>query len=164
MNWLKNFFRNISIFFLNEKEFIEKLFPKEKIRDVLLEIVENEKKKQIAFMMDSIKKQSEFIETIESYEKDLDRDEKEIGDLVNVWDFSSASWVDDNAYLLETLSKEEIADFGPCMVYESGVEHKITANFDILNGQQVDYKQNMILSQQKTNKLFYINSLHVRLI
>ena len=115
--------------------------------------------------MHSISAQKFFMEKVESYEKLLDTNEKNIGDFVIVWDFTSASYVNqisegqyEQVEPLCFLSDEEKDEFGKLMVYDieySGV-------FDL--NENISLVQDIILSSVKDNKLIAINSLHTRLV
>jgi hypothetical protein len=91
MKYIKNFFRNFFLLFLDTDELINifvSRIPKDRFLNALKEFVEEEKKAKIGEIMNSISAQKFFMEKVESYEKLLDTNEKNIGDFVIVWDFT----------------------------------------------------------------------------
>jgi hypothetical protein len=138
--------------------------PKERFLIALREFVEEEKRAKIGQIMHSISAQKHFIEKVENYEKLLDKNEKNIGDFVNIWDFSSASYVkeENNTYQqvepLYYLSEEEKENFGKCMVYDIEYSGVLEIN------ESLSLAQDLILSSVKDNKLIAINSLHTRIL
>jgi hypothetical protein len=168
MKYIKNFFRNFFILFLDTEKFISifvKRIPKEKFLEALREFVEEEKKKKIGQIMHSISAQKFFMEKLEDYEKMLDVDKKNEGDFVTIWDFTSASYVNkisDNVYEqvepLVYLTDEEKDNFGQLMVYD--IEYRGTLQLN----DNLGLVQDLILSSVKDNKLVAINSLHTRII
>jgi hypothetical protein len=168
MKYLKNFFRNFFLLFFDTEELIgiiAKRIPKEKFLEALREFVEEEKKAKIGQIMHSISAQKFFMEKMESYEKLLDTNEKNIGDFVVIWDFTSASYVtktEDNEYQqvepICFLSDEEKDNFGKLMVYD--IEH----NGILQLNEKLSLVQDLILSSVKDNRLVAINALHTRLV
>jgi hypothetical protein len=138
--------------------------PKERFLIALREFVQEEKRAKIGQIMHSISAQKHFIEKVENYEKLLDKNEKNIGDFVNIWDFSSASYVkeENNTYQqvepLYYLSEEEKENFGKCMVYDIEYSGVLEIN------ESLSLAQDLILSSVKDNKLIAINSLHTRIL
>ena len=115
--------------------------------------------------MHSISSQKFFMEKLENYEKMLDIDKKNEGDFVTIWDFTSASYVQqtsDNQYEqiepLCYLLDEEKDNFGKLMVYD--IEYRGTL---VLN-ENLALVQDLILSSVKDNKLIAINALHTRIV
>ena len=115
--------------------------------------------------MHSISAQRVYIERLENYEKMLDVKEKNEGDFVIIWDFTSASYVNkisDNTYEqvepLCYLSEEDKNNFGKLMVYD--VEHKSVLQLN----ETLALTQDLILSSVKDNKLVAVNALHTRII
>jgi hypothetical protein len=168
MKYLKNFFTNFFLLFLDTDELINifvSRIPKDKFLKALKEYVEEEKKAKIGEIMHSISAQKFFMEKVESYEKLLDTNEKNIGDFVIVWDFTSASYMNEisegqyeQTEPLYFLSDEEKDEFGKLMVYD--VEYRGTFQLN----ENVSLVQDIILSSVKDNKLIAINSLHTRLV
>ena len=168
MKYIKNFFRNFFLLFLDTEELISifvSRIPKEKFLSTLKEFVEEEKKAKIGQIMQSISAQKFFMEKVESYEKMLDIDKKNEGDFVTIWDFTSASYVNklsDNTYEqiepLCYLSDEEKDNFGKLMVYD--IEYRGTLQLN----ENLGLVQDLILSSVKDNRLIAINSLHTRII
>lgn len=168
MKYLKNFFRNFFLLFLNTDELISifvKRIPKEKFLEALKEFVQEEKRAKIGEIMHSISAQKFFMEKLESYEKMLDVDKKNEGDFVTIWDFTSASYVNkisENEYEqvepLCYLSDEDKDNFGKLMVYD--IEYRGTL---VLN-ENLGLVQDLILSSVKDNKLIAINALHTRIV
>ena len=168
MKYLKNFFRNFFLLFLDTEELISifvKRIPKEKFLETLRDFVEEEKKAKIGQIMHSISSQKFFMEKLENYEKMLDIDKKNEGDFVTIWDFTSASYVQqtsDNQYEqiepLCYLLDEEKDNFGKLMVYD--IEYRGTL---VLN-ENLALVQDLILSSVKDNKLIAINALHTRIV
>jgi hypothetical protein len=168
MKYFKNFFRNFFLLFLDTEELISifvKRIPKEKFLETLRDFVEEEKKAKIGQIMHSISSQKFFMEKLENYEKMLDIDKKNEGDFVTIWDFTSASYVQqtsDNQYEqiepLCYLSDEEKDNFGKLMVYD--IEYRGTL---VLN-ENLALVQDLILSSVKDNKLIAINALHTRIV
>lgn len=168
MRYLKNFFTNFFLLFLDTDKliniFVSKI-PKERFLFALKEFVEEEKKTKITQIMHSITAQRRFIETAESYEKLLDTNEKNIGDFVIIWDFTSASYVNqitegeyEQLEPLCFLSDEDKDNFGKLMVYD--IEYRGT--FDL--NEKISLVQDIILSSVKDNKLIALNALHSRLV
>jgi len=168
MRYIRNFFRNFFLLFLDSEKFISTFansIPKEKFLEALREFVEEEKRAKIGQIMHSISAQKFFIEKLESYEKMLDVDKKNEGDFVTIWDFTSASYVQqtsDNQYeQIEPLcyiSEEEKDNFGKLMVYD--IEYNGTLQLN----EKLVLVQDLILSSVKDNKLIAINSLHTRIV
>jgi len=167
MKYLKNFFRNFFLLFLDTDKLINifvSRIPKERFLIALREFVQEEKRAKIGQIMHSISAQKHFIEKVENYEKLLDKNEKNIGDFVNIWDFSSASYVkeENNTYQqvepLYYLSEEEKENFGKCMVYDIEYSGVLEIN------ESLSLAQDLILSSVKDNKLIAINSLHTRIL
>lgn len=168
MKYIKNFFRNFFLLFLNTEDFISifvKRIPKEKFLEALRDFVQEEKKAKIGQIMHAISAQKFFMEKLEDYEKMLDNDKKNEGDFVTIWDFTSASYVNrlpNNEYEqvepLCYLSDEEKDNFGQLMVYD--IEYRGTLQLN----DNLGLVQDLILSSVKDNKLVAINSLHTRII
>jgi hypothetical protein len=168
MKYLKNFFRNFFLLFLDTEELISifvKRIPKEKFLEALKEFVQEEKKAKIGEIMHSISAKKFFMEKLESYEKMLDVDKKNEGDFVVIWDFTSASYVNkitDSEYEqvepLCYLSDEDKDNFGKLMVYD--IEYNGTLQLN----DNLSLVQDLILSSVKDNKLIAVNSLHTRII
>jgi hypothetical protein len=168
MRYIKNFFRNFLLLFLDTEKLISILvsrIPKEKFLETLKDFVEEEKKAKIGQIMHSISAQKFFMEKLEDYEKMLDVDKKNEGDFVTIWDFTSASYVNqisDNEYEqvepLCYLSDEEKDNFGKCMVYD--IEYNGTLQLN----ENLGLVQDLILSSVKDNKFIAINSLHIRIL
>lgn len=168
MRYIKNFFRNFFLLFLDTEKLIDsfvKRIPKEKFLEALREFVEEEKKKKIGQIMHSISAQKFFMEKLEDYEKMLDVDKKNEGDFVTIWDFTSASYVNrlpNNEYEqvepLCYLSDEEKDNFGQLMVYD--IDYRGTLQLN----ENLALVQDLILSSVKDNKLVAINALHTRII
>lgn len=168
MKYIKNFFRNFFLLFLNTEDFISifvKRIPKEKFLEALRDFVQEEKKAKIGQIMHAISAQKFFMERLEDYEKMLDNDKKNEGDFVTIWDFTSASYVNkvsENVYEqvepLCYLSDEEKDNFGQLMVYD--IEYRGTLQLN----DNLGLVQDLILSSVKDNKLVAINSLHTRII
>jgi len=168
MRYIKNFFRNFFLLFLDTEKLIDsfvKRIPKEKFLEALREFVEEEKKKKIGQIMHSISAQKFFMEKLEDYEKMLDVDKKNEGDFVIIWDFTSASYVNkvsENVYEqvepLCYLSDEEKDNFGQLMVYD--IDYRGTLQLN----ENLALVQDLILSSVKDNKLVAINALHTRII
>jgi hypothetical protein len=168
MRYIKNFFRNFFLLFLNTEDFISifvKRIPKEKFLEALRNFVEDEKKAKIGQIMHAISAQKFFMEKLEDYEKMLDNDKKNEGDFVTIWDFTSASYVNkvsENVYEqvepLCYLTDEEKDNFGQLMVYD--IEYRGTLQLN----DNLGLVQDLILSSVKDNKLVAINSLHTRII
>jgi hypothetical protein len=168
MRYIKNFFRNFSLLFLDTEKFISifvNSIPKEIFLETLRDFVEEEKRAKIGQIMHSISAQKFFMEKLESYEKMLDVDKKNEGDFVTIWDFTSASYVNkisDNEYEqvepLCYLSDEEKDNFGKLMVYD--IEHKSVLQLN----EKLALTQDLILSSVKDNKLVAINALHTRIV
>ncbi len=168
MRYIKNFFRNFFLFFLDTDKLINifvSRIPKDRFLNALKEYVEEEKKAKIGEIMHSISAQKFFIEKVENYEKMLDKEQKNEGDFVVIWDFTSASYVnktEDNQYeQLEPLcylSDEDKDNFGKLMVYD--IEYRGTFQLN----ENINLVQDLILSSIKDNKLVAINALHTRLI
>jgi hypothetical protein len=144
--------------------FISKI-PKERFLETLKDFVEEEKKAKIGEIMHSISAQKFFMEKLENYEKMLDVDKKNEGDFVTIWDFTSASYVNqisDNEYEqvepLCYLSDEEKDNFGKCMVYD------IEYNGTLVLNENLGLVQDLILSSVKDNRLIAINALHTRIV
>ena len=143
MRYIKNFFRNFFLLFLDTEKlisiFVSKI-PKDKFLEALREFVEEEKKAKIGQIMHSISAQKFFMEKVESYEKMLDVDKKNEGDFVTIWDFTSASYVKkiaDNEYEqvepLCYLSDEEKDNFGKLMVYDADYRGTLQLNENLSN-------------------------------
>jgi hypothetical protein len=139
--------------------------PKERFIETLRILVEEEKKTKLGQIMHSISAQRVYIERLENYEKMLDVKEKNEGDFVIIWDFTSASYVNkisDNTYEqvepLCYLSEEDKNNFGKLMVYD--VEHKSVLQLN----ETLALTQDLILSSVKDNKLVAVNALHTRII
>lgn len=168
MRYIKNFFRNFFLLFLDTEKLIDifvSRIPKEKFVETLKFFVEEEKKIKIGQIMHSISAQRIFMEKLEDYEKMLDVDKKNEGDFVTIWDFTSASYVNrlpNNEYEqvepLCYLSDEEKDNFGQLMVYD--VEYRGTLQLN----ENLALVQDLILSSVKDNKLVAINALHTRII
>jgi hypothetical protein len=168
MKYLSNFFRNFFLLFLDTEKLIDifvQRIPKDKFVSALKEFVEEEKKAKIGQIMHSISAQKFFMEKVENYEKMLDNDKKNEGDFVTIWDFTSASYVnqiDENQYeQLEPLcylSDEEKDDFGKLMVYDTDYRGTLQLN------ENLGLVQDLILSSIKDNKLIAINGLHTRIV
>jgi hypothetical protein len=168
MKYIKNFFRNFFLLFLDTDELINifvSRIPKDRFLNTLKEFVEEEKKAKIGEIMHSISAQKFFMEKVESYEKLLDTNEKNIGDFVIVWDFTSASYVNqisegqyEQVEPLCYLSDEDKDNFGKLMVYD--IEYRGTFNLN----ENISLVQDIILSSVKDNKLIAVNSLHTRLV
>ncbi len=168
MRYIKNFFKNFFLLFLDTEQLISifvKRIPKEKFLETLKEFVEEEKKAKIGQIMHSISAQKFFMEKLENYEKMLDVDKKNEGDFVTIWDFTSASYVNklsDNEYEqvepLCYLSDEEKDNFGQLMVYD--IEYNGTLQLN----ENLGLVQDLILSSVKDNKLVAINALHTRIV
>ena len=144
---------------------IVKRIPKERFLEALKEFVEEEKKAKIGQIMQSISAQKFFIEKVESYEKLLDNEQKNEGDFVIIWDFTSASYVtktEDGQYEqvepLCFLSDEDKDNFGKLMVYD------IEYNGNMQLNENISLVQDLILSSVKDNKLIAINALHTRIV
>jgi len=168
MRYIKNFFRNFFLLFLDTEKlisiFVSKI-PKDKFLEALREFVEEEKKAKIGQIMHSISAQKFFMEKVESYEKMLDVDKKNEGDFVIIWDFTSASYVNrlpNNEYEqvepLCYLSDEEKDNFGQLMVYD--VEYRGTLHLN----ENLGLVQDLIVSSVKDNKLVAVNALHTRIV
>jgi len=168
MRYIRNFFRNFFLLFLDTEKFISifaNSIPKEKFLEALREFVEEEKRAKIGQIMHSISAQKFFIEKLESYEKLLDKDTKNIGYFVTIWDFTSASYVNqiseteyEQVEPLCNLSEEEKDNFGKLMVYD--IEYKGTLQLN----EKLVLVQDLIISSVKDNKLIAINSLHTRIV
>jgi len=168
MKYIKNFFRNFFLLFLDTDELINifvSRIPKDRFLNTLKEFVEEEKRAKIGEIMHSISAQKFFMEKVESYEKLLDTNEKNIGDFVIVWDFTSASYVNEisegqyeQVEPLCFLSDEEKDEFGKLMVYD--IEYRGVFNLN----ENISLHQDIILSSVKDNKLISVNSLHTRLV
>lgn len=168
MRYIKNFFRNFFLLFLDTEELISifvKRIPKERFLETLRDFVEEEKKAKIGQIMHSISAQKFFMEKLEDYEKMLDIDKKNEGDFVTIWDFTSASYVkqiSENEYEqlepLYYLSDEEKDNFGKLMVYD--IEYNGTLQLN----ENLALVQDLILSSVKDNKLIAINALHTRIV
>ena len=168
MKYLKNFFRNFLLLFFDSEELftiIAKRIPKEKFLEALREFVEEEKRAKIGQIMHSISAQKFFMEKVESYEKLLDTNKKNEGDFVIIWDFTSASYVNqisDTEYEqvepLCYLSDEDKDNFGKLMVYD------IDYNGTLVLNEKLALVQDLIISSVKDNKLIAINSLHTRIL
>jgi hypothetical protein len=168
MKYIKNFFRNFFLLFLDTEELISifvKRIPKEKFLEALKEFVEEEKRAKIGQIMHSISAQKFFMEKVESYEKMLDNEQKNEGDFVTIWDFTSASYVNqisDNEYEqvepLCYLSDEDKDNFGKLMVYDIKYRGAFQLN------ENISLVQDLILSSVKDNKLIAVNSLHTRIV
>jgi hypothetical protein len=168
MKYLRNFIRNFFLLFFDTEELIAiivKRIPKERFLEALKEFVEEEKKAKIGQIMQSISAQKFFIEKVESYEKLLDNEQKNEGDFVIIWDFTSASYVtktEDGQYEqvepLCFLSDEDKDNFGKLMVYD------IEYNGNMQLNENISLVQDLILSSVKDNKLIAINALHTRIV
>jgi hypothetical protein len=168
MKYIKNFFRNFFLLFLDTDKLINifvSRIPKDRFLNALKEFVEEEKRAKIGEIMHSISAQKFFMEKVESYEKLLDTNEKNIGDFVIVWDFTSASYVNqisegqyEQIEPLCFLSDEEKDNFGKLMVYD--IEYRGIFNLN----ENISLHQDIILSSVKDNKLIAINSLHTRIV
>jgi hypothetical protein len=168
MKYIKNFFRNFFLLFLDTDELINifvSRIPKDRFLSTLKEFVEEEKKAKIGEIIQSISAQKFFIDKMVNYEKLLDTNEKNIGDFVIVWDFTSASYVNqisegqyEQVEPLCHLSDEDKDNFGKLMVYD--IEYHGTFNLN----EDISLVQNIILSSVKDNKLIAVNSLHTRLV
>ena len=168
MKYIKNFFRNFFLLFLDTDRLINifvSRIPKDRFLNALKEFVEEEKRAKIGEIMHSISAQKFFMEKVESYEKLLDTNEKNIGDFVIVWDFTSASYVNqisegqyEQIEPLCFLSDEEKDNFGKLMVYD--IEYRGIFNLN----ENISLHQDIILSSVKDNKLIAINSLHTRIV
>ena len=168
MKYIKNFFRNFFLLFLDTDRLINifvSRIPKDRFLNALKEFVEEEKRAKIGEIMHSISAQKFFMEKVESYEKLLDTNEKNIGDFVIVWDFTSASYVNqisegqyEQIEPLCFLSDEEKDNFGKLMVYD--IEYRGIFNLN----ENISLHQDIILSSIKDNKLIAINSLHTRIV
>jgi len=168
MKYIKNFFRNFFLLFLDTDELINifvSRIPKDRFLNSLKEFVEEEKRAKIGEIMHSISAQKFFIDKMVNYEKLLDTNEKNIGDFVIVWDFTSASYVNqisegqyEQVEPLCHLSDEDKDNFGKLMVYD--IEYHGTFNLN----EDISLVQNIILSSVKDNKLIAVNSLHTRLV
>jgi hypothetical protein len=168
MKYIKNFFNNFFLLFLDTEKLISifvKNIPKEKFLEALKEFVEEEKRAKIGQIMHSISAQKFFIEKLENYEKTLDLNKKNEGDIVTIWDFTTATYVkkvSDDSYEQEnslcSLSDEEKNNFGKLMVYDAEYNGVIKLN------ENIALKQNLILSSINDNKLVAINSVHTRII
>lgn len=168
MRYIRNFFTNFSLLFLDTEKFISifaNSIPKERFLEALRSFVEEEKKAKIGQIMHSISAQKFFMEKLENYEKMLDTKEKDKGDFVIIWDFTSASYVEkvsDTEYIqLEPLchiSEEEKENFGKLMVYD--IEYKSVLQLN----EKLALTQDLILSSVKDNKLVAINALHTRIV
>lgn len=168
MRYLKNFFRNFFLLFFDTEELIGIIvsrIPKQKFLESLKDFVEEEKRAKLGQIMQSISAQKFFMEKVESYEKLLDKEQKNEGDFVVIWDFTSASYVNkiaDNQYEqiepLCYLSEEEKENFGKLMVYD--IEYNGTFQLN----ENINLVQDLILSSVKDNKLVAINALHTRLV
>lgn len=168
MRYILNFFRNFFLLFLDTEKLFDNFvsrIPKEKFLEALREFVQEEKKAKIGQIMHSISAQKFFMEKVENYEKMLDNDKKNEGDFVTIWDFTSASYVnqiDGNQYEqvepLCYLSDEEKDNFGKLMVYDTDYcgTLKLDENLGLI--------QDLILSSVKDNKLIAINALHTRIV
>lgn len=168
MRYIKNFFRNFFLLFLDTEELISifiKKIPKERFLETLRDFVEEEKRAKIGEIMHSISAQKFFMEKLENYEKMLDVDKKNEGDFVTIWDFTSASYVKkiaDNEYEqvepLIYLSDEEKENFGKLMVYDTEYNGTLVLN------ENLGLVQDLILSSVKDDKLIAVNSLHTRIV
>ncbi len=168
MRYIKNFFRNFFLLFLDTEKLISifvNRIPKDKFLEALKEFVEEEKRAKIGQIMHSISAQKFFMEKVESYEKMLDVDKKNEGDFVTIWDFTSASYVNkisENVYEqvepLCYLSDEEKDNFGKLMVYD--IEYRGTLNLN----ENLGLVQDLILSSVKDDKLIAVNALHTRIV
>ena len=168
MKYIKNFFRNFFLLFLDTDRLINifvSRIPKDRFLNALKEFVEEEKRAKIGEIIHSISAQKFFMEKVESYEKLLDTNEKNIGDFVIVWDFTSASYVNqisegqyEQIEPLCFLSDEEKDNFGKLMVYD--IEYRGIFNLN----ENISLHQDIILSSVKDNKLIAINSLHTRIV
>ena len=168
MRYILNFFRNFFLIFLDTEKLVDifvSRIPKEKFLEALREFVQEEKRAKIGQIMHSISEQKFFIEKVESYEKLLDTNEKNIGDFVTIWDFTSASYVNElseNQYEqiepLCYLTDEEKDNFGKLMVYD--IEYRGTLQLN----ENLGLVQDLIISSVRDNKLIAINSLHTRIV
>jgi hypothetical protein len=168
MRYLRNFVRNFFLLFFDTEELIAiiaKRIPKEKYLEALREFVEEEKKAKIGQIMHSISAQKFFMEKVESYEKLLDNDQKNEGDFVIIWDFTSASYVtktENNQYeqveQLCHISDEDKDNFGKLMVYDIEYSGIMQLN------EKISLVQDLILSSVKDNRLVAVNALHTRLV
>ena len=168
MRYLLNFVRNFFLLFFDTEELIAiivKQIPKERFLEALREFVQEEKKAKIGQIMHSISAQKFFMEKVESYEKLLDNEQKNEGDFVTIWDFTSASYViktEDNQYQqvepLCHLSDEDKDSFGKLMVYDIEYSGIMQLN------ENISLVQDLILSSVKDNKLVAVNALHTRLV
>jgi hypothetical protein len=168
MKYLRNFMKNFFLLFFDTEELIAiivKRIPKENFLEALRIFVEEEKRAKIGQIMHSISAQKFFMEKVESYDKMLDTDIKNEGDFVIIWDFTSASYViktEDNQYQqvepLCYLSDEDKDNFGKLMVYDIEYSGNIQLN------ENINLKQDLILSSVKDNRLVAINALHTRLV
>jgi hypothetical protein len=168
MKYIKNFFRNFFLLFLDTDVLINifvSRIPKDRFLSSLKEFVEEEKKAKIGEIMHSISAQKFFMEKVESYEKLLDTNEKNIGDFVIVWDFTSASYVNqisegqyEQIEPLCYLSDEDKDNFGKLMVYD--IDYRGVFNLN----ENISLHQDIILSSVKDNKLIAVNLLHTRLV
>jgi hypothetical protein len=168
MKYIKNFFRNFFLLFLDTDVLINifvSRIPKDRFLSSLKEFVEEEKKAKIGEIMHSISAQKFFMEKVESYEKLLDTNEKNIGDFVIVWDFTSASYVNqisegqyEQIEPLCHLSDEDKDNFGKLMVYD--IDYRGVFNLN----ENISLHQDIILSSVKDNKLIAVNLLHTRLV
>ena len=168
MKYLRNFIRNFFLLFFDTEELIAiivKRIPKERFLEALREFVQEEKKAKIGQIIQSISAQKFFMEKVESYEKLLDNEQKNEGDFVVIWDFTSASYViktEDNKYEqvepLCYLSDEDKDNFGKLMVYDIEYSGNMQLN------ENISLVQDLILSSIKDNKLVAVNALHTRLV
>lgn len=168
MRYIKNFFKNFFLLFLDTEQLISIFvgrIPKERFLETLRDFVEEEKKAKIGQIMHSISAQKFFMEKLENYEKMLDVDKKNEGDFVTIWDFTSASYVNkvsENEYEqvepLCYLTDEEKDNFGKLMVYD--IEYNGTLELN----ENLALVQDLILSSVKDNKLVAINALHTRIV
>jgi hypothetical protein len=168
MKYLRNFMRNFFLLFFDTEELIGiivKRIPKENFLEALREFVQEEKKAKIGQIMHSISAQKFFMEKVESYEKLLDNEQKNEGDFVIIWDFTSASYVtktEDNKYEqgepLCYLSDEDKENFGKLMVYDIEYSGNMQLN------ENINLIQDLILSSIKDNRLVAVNALHTRLV
>lgn len=168
MRYIKNFFRNFFLLFLDTEKLITifvSRIPKDKFLEALREFVEEEKRAKIGQIMHSISAQKFFMEKVESYEKMLDVDKKNEGDFVTIWDFTSASYVNktnENEYEqvepLCYLTDEQKDDFGKLMVYD--IDYRGTLQLN----ENLALVQDLILSSVKDNRLVAVNALHTRIV
>jgi len=168
MRYLLNFVKNFLLLFFDTEELIAiivKQIPKERFLEALREFVQEEKKAKIGQIMHSISAQKFFMEKVESYEKLLDNEQKNEGDFVTIWDFTSASYVtktEDSQYQqvepLCHLSDEDKDNFGKLMVYDIEYSGIMQLN------ENISLVQDLILSSVKDNKLVAVNALHTRLV